>query len=83
MLKRKRISKIIKEGNAEIFLIQESKLNMVDQNLVNSLWSREKVGWSYSSLMTNSGGLITLWKEEGVEVIFSFKGEVYLGVKLR
>ncbi|XP_058784882.1 uncharacterized protein LOC131659750 [Vicia villosa] len=82
LLKRKRISKIIKEGNAEIFLIQESKLNKVDHNLVKLLWNREKVGWSYSSSTGNSGGITTLWKEESVEEIFSFKGEGFLGVKL-
>lgn len=44
LLKRKRISNIIKAGNAEVILIQECKLKMVDQILVNSLWNREKVG---------------------------------------
>ncbi|XP_058741126.1 uncharacterized protein LOC131613476 [Vicia villosa] len=82
LLKRKRISKIIKEGNTEIFLIQEYKLNNMDQNLVKSLWNREKVGWSYSSSTGNSGGITTLWKEESVEEIFSFKGEGFLEVKL-
>ncbi|XP_058775213.1 uncharacterized protein LOC131649469 [Vicia villosa] len=82
-VKRKRINKIIKEGRAEVFLIQESKLEKVDQAIISSLWSFEKVGWSFTKSEGRSGGIITLWKEETVDVIMSFRGEGYLGIKVK
>lgn len=63
-IKRKRVSQILIKGKADIFLIQESKLVNMDSNIINSLWSNEKVGWSFSSSNVASGGLITMSREE-------------------
>lgn len=54
-MKRKRISNIIKEGRTDIFLIQESKLEVVETDLIPSLWSFESVGWSYTKSECRSG----------------------------
>ncbi|XP_058767333.1 uncharacterized protein LOC131641013 [Vicia villosa] len=82
ILKRKRVSQILIKGKADIFLIQESKLAIVDASVIKSLWPKENVGWSFSSSQGASGGLITLWMEDSCVVLNSFKGEGYLGIKL-
>ncbi|XP_058780355.1 uncharacterized protein LOC131653996 [Vicia villosa] len=71
------------EGRADIFLIQESKLEFVDMATVRSFWNNEKVGWYFSKSIGSSGGIISLWKEDSVDVILSFKGEGFLGIKVK
>ncbi|XP_058780272.1 uncharacterized protein LOC131653935 [Vicia villosa] len=71
------------EGRADIFLIQEYKLEFVDMATVRSFWNNEKVGWSFSKSIGRSGGIISLWKEDSVDVILSFKGEGFLGIKVK
>ncbi|XP_058763699.1 uncharacterized protein LOC131637125 [Vicia villosa] len=51
--------------------------------MAKSFWSINGIGYSFSNSSGRSGGLLTLWKEDVVEVINSFKGEGYLGVKFR
>lgn len=60
LIKRKRIGQIVKKGNADIFLIQESKVEVVDSGIINSFWPNEKVGWSFIGSSGSSGGLITI-----------------------
>ncbi|XP_058733490.1 uncharacterized protein LOC131605112 [Vicia villosa] len=81
LIKRKRIAQIVKNGKADFFLIQESKLESVEEGIVKSLWPNEKVGWSFSGSSGAAGGLIIMWKEGECEVLFSFRGEGFLGIK--
>ncbi|XP_058783306.1 uncharacterized protein LOC131657982 [Vicia villosa] len=50
--------------------------------VAKSFWNVKGIGFSYSNSSGRLGGMITLWKEEEVEVIMSFKGEGYIGVKV-
>ncbi|XP_058765777.1 uncharacterized protein LOC131639291 [Vicia villosa] len=81
-LKRRRISNIIKKGEADIFLIQESKLTDLNEALARSFWCGSDIGFSFSNSEGFSGGMICLWKVGNVEVISSFKGEGFLGIKV-
>lgn len=81
-MKRKRISQIISNSKVDVFLTQESKLAFVNSSMINSLWSKEKVGWLNTSVNGRLGGLITKWREGFREEIFNFKGLGYLGVKV-
>ncbi|CAK8533292.1 unnamed protein product [Lathyrus sativus] len=78
--KRKRINCLIKSGNADLFFIQESKLKLVEANLVKELGRKKEVGWSYCSSIGFSGGIITLWNESIFSPVFSFKGGGFLGL---
>lgn len=80
--KQRRISVEILEGKANIFLIQETKLNRVDFVIFSSFWPHQKVGWSYSKSTGQSGGLLNLWKEGLSDPILSFKGMAFLGLKV-
>lgn len=54
----------------------------MDFSIVNSLWKRQGVGWSSSNAIGQSGGIITMWNDESISPIFSFKGKGFLGMKL-
>lgn len=81
-VKRKSISQIIAKGNIDIFLIQESKLALVDLVIASSLWNNEEVWWSFSESEVSSGSLITLWKMGLIKVISSLKERGFLGIKV-
>lgn len=55
-LKIKCISKIINDGNADIFLIQETKLSDIDLVVSRRFWHKAIIGWSFSSSKGRSGG---------------------------
>ncbi|XP_058742005.1 uncharacterized protein LOC131614439 [Vicia villosa] len=82
-LKRRRVNTIIKKGKADIFLIQETKIKEFKDFFAKSFWSEQDIGYSYSNALGASGGLLILWKEGKVEVDSSFRGDGYLGVKVK
>lgn len=83
VIERRRISSLILKNNADIFMIQETKLPILQEFVVKSFWSNNGIGFSFSNSMGRSGGLLILWKEEILEVITNFKGEGYLGIKFK
>ncbi|XP_058775615.1 uncharacterized protein LOC131649887 [Vicia villosa] len=80
--KRRRIHQLIVKGNADIFLIQESKLVAVSNSIAFSFWRRRDIGFSFMLFVGAFGGLISLWNSESVQVLCSFGGEDYLGLKV-
>ncbi|XP_058741821.1 uncharacterized protein LOC131614218 [Vicia villosa] len=80
-LKRRRINSLILKSKADVFLIQETKIRELQDFVAKSFWSGGDIGYSFSNSSGRSGGILTLWKEQALEVIFSFKGEGYLGIK--
>lgn len=77
--KRWRISQLISSGKTVIFFIQESKFKVGYLDVINSLWRNQNVGWLCSSVLGQPRGIITLWSNEFIEPIFSFKGGGFLG----
>lgn len=55
----------------------------MDPIIINILWKNVKVGWSSTNVVGMSGGILTLWNMDLVGSIFSFKGDDFLGVKIR
>ncbi|XP_058776198.1 uncharacterized protein LOC131650510 [Vicia villosa] len=82
-LKRRRISSLIVKGKADIFLVQETKISSMNDVLAHSFWNCSDLGFSYSNSVGRSGGLLTLWNKDNVEVLNSFKGDGFLGIKVR
>src|SRR3954471_15712487 len=78
--KRKRVGNFIKKGEADISFIQETKLGCMDRGLVCELWGDSLLDWSYSKADGASGGLLTMWKKDFFNLVFSFKGQGYLGL---
>ncbi|XP_058741846.1 uncharacterized protein LOC131614250 [Vicia villosa] len=81
LLKRRRINSIINKGKADIFVIQETKVMLMEESIAKSFWRKDNIGYSFSNSVGRSGGLITLWKEDAVNVLHSFSGDGFLGIK--
>ncbi|XP_058784900.1 uncharacterized protein LOC131659770 [Vicia villosa] len=62
---------------------KETKLGSISEAMAGNCWGHGDVGFSYSASNGASGGLLILWNPGSVEVVCSFKGEGYLGVKVR
>lgn len=82
MLKRKRISALIKKANVKIFMIQKKKISCLKEEIAKIFWSSMDIGYSYSNSVGLSGGLLILWKCGNVEVISSFRGDGFLMIKV-
>lgn len=67
-IKRRRIISLIKKGNADVFLLQETTITSMDEAKGRSFWSSPKVGFSFTNSMGRSGGLLTIWNPLIVEV---------------
>lgn len=78
-IKRKRISSIIAKGQADMLLIQETKLEEVTVIIAMSFWSVDDIGFSFSASEGRSGGILTLWKTNFVSVLVIFRGNGFLG----
>ncbi|XP_058725573.1 uncharacterized protein LOC131596854 [Vicia villosa] len=81
-LKRRRISSLINKGNTDIFLLQETKISNLNEDYANSFWRHPDIGFSFTNSEGRSGGLITFWKKSIMDVLFSFNGEGFLGLKV-
>ncbi|XP_058760861.1 uncharacterized protein LOC131634226 [Vicia villosa] len=54
----------------------------MSQSMANSFWFDQDVDFSASASIGLSGGLLILWKKHEVEVICSFRGVGFLGIKV-
>ncbi|XP_058726467.1 uncharacterized protein LOC131597819 [Vicia villosa] len=52
----------------------------MNEELAKSFWSSSEVEYSFSNSVGRSGGIITLWKKDDMEVLSSFRGEGFLGI---
>lgn len=66
--KRVKIRRLVQEKNPFVVCIQETKLRMVDDFLIKSIWGDDSGGYSYQSSVGASGGLITMWDKSLTDV---------------
>ncbi|XP_058739159.1 uncharacterized protein LOC131611049 [Vicia villosa] len=52
------------------------------EEVARSFWTSSETGYSFSNSLGMSGRLLVLWNEGKVEVMNSFKGEGFLGIKV-
>ncbi|XP_058725587.1 uncharacterized protein LOC131596868 [Vicia villosa] len=80
--KRRRINRLIVKGKVDVIFIQESKLCDVSVCTARSFWKNIDVDFSFLPSVGLSGGIITLWNSAFVQVLNSFGGMGYLGIKV-
>lgn len=59
--KRRDVKDLIRNSRAEMCCLQESKLEVVHQRTINSIWGRSGCDWDFIKSEGNSGGLISIW----------------------
>lgn len=79
--KRREVSNLVREKNLFILCLQESKLSVVNDIVCKGLWNDNHVDFSFQPSSGASGGLITQWNCEEVEVWSSFNFDHVLGIQ--
>ncbi|CAK8534100.1 unnamed protein product [Lathyrus sativus] len=74
-IKRRRLTQIIQRGNADIFLIQETKVIKMEDGIVFSMWRNFDLDWSAQNSVGNSGGILTMWNTVRISACFSLMGK--------
>jgi len=66
--KREEVRKLVYEKHPFVLCIQESKLGVVDDLMIKSIWGNTACGYSYQPSVGASGGLVTVWDTSCVDV---------------
>lgn len=74
-VKRLRVRNLLRQWKENIFCLQETKLEIISNNIVRSLWSCPFVDWCYLASCGASGGMLIMWNKRIVEKIDVFVGE--------
>lgn len=67
-IKRSMIRSLINQHTPQFFFIQETKIEVFNQRLINSFWKNSCVEWISSPSQGNSGGIISLWRTDFFKV---------------
>jgi exonuclease III len=81
-VKKQKLCQLIYKQKVDVMAVQETKLEIVDQNLCARLWGGDMVGWRFAPALGRSGGILTLWDGAKGKCVSSFQGQGYLGVCL-
>ena len=79
--KRREVNNMEREKSLFILCLQELKLSVVNDLVCKAIWNDNSVDFSYQPSNGASGGLITLWNLNEVEVWSSFNMEHVLGIQ--
>lgn len=77
------IKRLIMKTNPELVLIQETKKDSIEIDIIKAMWSSKEIGWIYSEAYGKSGRLLTMWDESKISVIETLKGGYSLSVKCK
>lgn len=66
--KRREVRQLVRENNPFKLCIQETKLAIFDDFVCKSIWLVDGVRYSFQPSSGASGGLVTLWDNNEVEV---------------
>ncbi|XP_040986403.1 uncharacterized protein LOC121234516 [Juglans microcarpa x Juglans regia] len=64
-----RIKSLLRMWKVDIVCLQETKLRIIDQRLIRSLWGCSYVGWSYLASEGASDGVLLMWDKRVVEEV--------------
>lgn len=81
--KKREVSQMVREKCPLILCIQETKLEVCNNMVCNSLWNNTHFNFSYQPSVGASGGLLTLWDSKEVEVWSTIFFEHVLGIQGR
>ncbi|CAJ2642584.1 unnamed protein product [Trifolium pratense] len=61
---------------------EETKLEVITDSICYSIWGSQDCDWVYLPSVGRSGGILSIWSKSNNSLIFSFKGEGFVGVCL-
>ncbi|XP_058756407.1 uncharacterized protein LOC131629638 [Vicia villosa] len=80
-IKKGRICQLLNKGKAVMCFLQETKVEVMTDDIVKSLWgSMAEVEWSAKGSDGRSGGILIMWRKNVITPVCSFMGNGYLGI---
>ena len=67
-MKKGIVKKLVIENHIQMLLVQETKLEKVEYNMVQSLWVDENFEWMSVASKGRSRGLITMWDKSSFKL---------------
>jgi hypothetical protein len=83
MKKRLRVRRLLRQWKVDIVCLQETKLEMITHELVQSLWSCPYVEWSYVASFGASGGILLMWDRRVVSKVDVCQGNFVAACSFR
>lgn len=80
-IKRKRIGHRNQAGKVDVCMLQETKLSSFSLKIAEEFWGSKEVEWTHLDSIGASGGSVILWRKNSIDLIQSFKGMGFVGVK--
>jgi len=78
-----RVKNLLRQWKTNIICLQETKLEIIPNNIVRSHWGCPFVDWCYLASCGASGGMLIMWDKRIVEKIDVFVGEFVLACSFR
>jgi hypothetical protein len=81
--KREGLKNLLRDWKGDIVCLQESKLDVVDQRLIRSLWGNVYAGWEALPAGNTAGGIILMWDKKVLEKLDVHIGEYSVSCQWR
>ncbi|XP_058725892.1 uncharacterized protein LOC131597200 [Vicia villosa] len=83
LIKRKGIGYLNQSNRTDVCFLQETKLTTFSQKFAEDFWGAKDVDWTHKHSEGASGGSVILWRKNSLNLIQSFKGVGFLGLKVK
>lgn len=81
MIKRRKVWELIRSEDADMVLLQETKLEACNRFTLASLWGDGGIEWQQAPAVNAAGGLLCLWKSCVFKLDESFIGDGFVGLR--
>ena len=81
--KREVLKNLLRDWKGDVVCLQESKLDVVDQRLIRSLWGNVYAGWEALPAVNTAGGIILMWDKRVLEKLDVHIGEYSVSCQWR
>lgn len=73
---------MVQSGKVDVCMLQETKVSKFTLSLVKEFWGGKDVEWTHLDSNGASGGSVILWRNNSLELLQSFKGMGFVGMKV-
>ena len=81
--KRLQVRNLIRHWKADIVYLQKTKLELITQGIIHSLWGGQHVDWVYFGFVGASGGVLVMWDRRVVEIVEEAVGDFLVSCRFK
>ncbi|MCH91026.1 endonuclease/exonuclease/phosphatase family protein, partial [Trifolium medium] len=78
-VKRRKICDVVTTENIDFLSIQETKMEVISDCFIRSLWESSDCDWAYLPTVGNSGRILSIWNKVKASLVFTFIGDGFVG----